>query len=645
MSLLRRTILVGFLSGIAALSVGVPLAAAAAAAQSAPAPQVRKRILVLHDENKDDLPGLARTDRSLRDAFRAELGSTVEIHSESMGLSRFPRPGYDSLVAHFLRTKYANLPIDLIVAVMEPPLDFLLRHAATMFPGVPMVFASIDASMLEGKTLPANVTGVLVKRTYSPTLEVVLRLQPETRNIFVVGGASAFDRFLQTFVRRDLRPFEDRVQINYLFGMSMDALLTRLSSLPAHSVILYISMLADGAGRRFVPAEALTSIAATGSAPVYVFLDQYVGLGAVGGNVYSFVTHGAHVAALGLQILRGASPASLPIRELGSQVNLFDARELKRWNLDEARLPPGSVILNQDPSVWARYRWFILVAIAVLATQGALIAGLLLARARQQRAEAEARRHRDDLAHVLRVTSLSELTSSLAHEIAQPLTAIVTNARAATRLLEGGRPSDVKEVADALADITADARHASLVIDRVRTLFRREHTEHVAVDVKTLIEEAVRLLHAAMLIGRIDIRLESADAVPAVSGDAVQLEQVLLNVLMNAADAIAASRNGARVITIRARQHRPRHVTIEVTDTGIGVAEAELEHIFDHFVTTKLKGLGMGLAISRSIVTAHGGSIWATANTGGGLTVHIELPTSSEARSGEETRRKAELPE
>ena len=192
--------------------------------------------------------------------------------------------------------------------------------------------------------------------------------------------------------------------------------------------------------------KPLSSIAAAANAPVYVFVDQYVGLGAVGGNVYSLETHGAHVAALGLQILRGASPASLPIRELGAQVDLFDARQLRRWNLDEARLPPGSVVRYQDPSVWALYRWYIIAAIAVLVTQGALIGGLLLARARQRRAEAEARRQRDDLAHVLRVTTLGELTTSLAHEISQPLTAILLNAQAARRFLESGRPADAKDV-------------------------------------------------------------------------------------------------------------------------------------------------------------------------------------------------------
>jgi signal transduction histidine kinase len=630
--LLGNTILVGFLAVIA-LSAGMLPVRAAAPASSGPTVSAPKRVLVLYDENKDDFPGLAQIDRSLRESLRAELGRAVEIHVESLGLSRFERPGYDTSVADFYRRKYAASTPDLVVAVMEPSLDFLLRHAQTLFPGVPVVFAGVESSRLEGKALPASVTGILVKRAFAPTLDVALRLQPETRNVFVVGGASTFDRSLETLVRRDLQPFESRVGITYLYGLSMEEWQKRLSSLPAHSVVLYVTVFADGAGRRFVPHEALASISAAANAPVYAFLDQFIGLGPVGGNVYSVEKYGAQIAELGLEILRGASPTSLPIRDLSAQVDLFDARQLKRWNLDEARLPPGSVVRYQQPSAWSQYRWYIIGVFAVLLMQGALISGLLLARARQQRAEAEARRQRDDLAHVLRVTALGELTSSLAHEISQPLSAILSNAQAASRFLESGQPADVEEVGGALTDIETEARRAALVIDRLRTLFRKEHLDPVQVDVSTLIDDVVRLLRAAMLIGRIEIRRVAMEAVPAVRGDRVQLEQVLLNVLMNASEGIGARNHGPRVITIFTRQPQAGRVIIEVADTGIGVKAAELESIFGHFVTTKQSGLGMGLAISRSIINAHGGRIWATGNSDGGLTVHIELPCTSEALS------------
>jgi signal transduction histidine kinase len=308
-----------------------------------------------------------------------------------------------------------------------------------------------------------------------------------------------------------------------------------------------------------------------------------------------------------------------------AQVDMFDARQLKRWKLDEARLPPGSVVRFREPSAWELYRGYIVAAIVVLVTQAALIGGLLVARTRQRRAEAEMLRQRDDLAHVLRVTTLSELTSELAHEISQPLTSILLNAKAAIRFLAGGRPGDAKEIEGALTDIVAGAGHASSVLERLRALFRKERVEKGPVDVRTLVDHVMRLLHGAMLVERIDIRLVFGENLSPVFGDPVQLEQVLLNVVRNACDAIGARRDGPRVITIQASKVRSDQVVIEVADTGIGVKTQDLEHIFEHFVSTKPNGLGMGLAISRSIINAHGGLIWASANPDGGLTVHIEL--------------------
>ncbi len=593
-------------------------------ALSEAAAQDRKKVLLLYDEDKD-FPGLAVLNRSLRASLESELGNAVEFYSESLNLSQFEAPGYDALLADYYRRKYTGKPLDLIVAVMEPSLNFLVRHREALFPGVPIVFCGIDTATFEGRTLGNNVTGVLMRREFAPTLEIALRLQPRTRNVFVVGGSSTFDRYLQSLVRRDLQPFADRVSITYLFGLPVDALLKAVSSLPPDSVILYVTVFTDGAGLGFVPHEVVSSVATAANAPVYVFVDQFVGRGAVGGNVYSLETHGSQAAELGLRILRGATPVSLPIRELGAQTNMFDARQLRRWGLDEARLPQGSVIHHRTASVWELYRWYIVGVIGVVVTQSALIAGLLLARARRQRAEAEIRRQREELAHVLRVTTLGELTSSLAHEISQPLGAIMTNAQAANRLL-GRRPSEIKEVGEALTDIAADAKRASQIIRRLRTLVRKEHVDPVAVDVNVLIQNVVDLLRADMLARLINVRLVLGEAIPPVLGDPVQLEQVILNVVVNACEATGATEKGQRAITIETSQPEPGRLAVEVRDTGVGVKETEHERIFEHFVTTKPKGLGMGLAISRSIVAAHGGRIWATTNADRGLTMHIELP-------------------
>ncbi len=625
MSLLGKTILVGFFTAIGALSVGLLPMRAAAAASSEVEAQVRKRILVLYDEDKDELPGLARMDRTLRDSFRAELGKAVEIHSESLDLSGFERPGYDLVVADFYRRKYAGSMPDLIVAVLEPSLDFLLRHEEALFPGVPIVFFGVDAATIAGKVLPANVTGVLVKRTFSSTLDVALRLLPETRNVFVVGGTSTFDRYLQTFVRRDLQPFEGRVDINYLFGLSMEEWLKRLSSLPAQSVILYVTVFSDGTGRGFIPHQAVSEIAAAANAPAYVFVDQYVGLGPVGGNVYSFDTHGVHAAELGMKILRGASPASLPIRELGAQVNLFDSRQLRRWNLDEARLPPDSVVLFKPPSLWAQYRWYVVGALVLILLQTATIVGLIVQRSHRQRAELEALQQRTELAHVGRVSLMGELAASLAHELGQPLTAIYANAYAALRSLEQGQ-ADPKELRNVVEDLIKDQTRAAEVIRHMRRLSRKEEDlQFVPVDLGEIIGEVETLVRTEATLANAEIVLEIEQGLSPVSGDRVQLQQVVLNLLLNALDAVKEMPKSRRTVVLRV-EHVPDMNRVAVRDRGLGLATDDPERVFEPFYTTKREGLGMGLSICRSIIRAHGGNLWAQNDAEGGATFYFTVP-------------------
>ena len=248
----------------------------------------------------------------------------------------------------------------------------------------------------------------------------------------------------------------------------------------------------------------------------------------------------------------------------------------------------------------------------------------------RKRAEEEVQRQREELAHALRVMTLGELTASFAHEINQPLAAIVTNAQATRRLLDAERAKP--QITDALTDIAEDAKRASQIIGRLRTLFRKEHAERAAVDINTLIADVVSLLRADMQRRTISVTFALAETVPPVLGDSVQLQQVMLNLVVNACEAIAAIEDGPREILIETSQAEPGRLTIAVRDSGIGVNETELERIFEHFVTSKQQGLGMGLAISRSIVEAHGGRIWATVNHDRGLTLHVELPAHGSAQ-------------
>ena len=599
------------------------------------AAEARSNILLVFDEDKD-FPGLSIINRGLRESFREGLQGDVEFFSESLNLSQFKDARYDDTLREHFRRKYAGKRIDLIVAVLEPSLDFLLRHGAALFPGVPIVVCGADSSDIAGLRLPPNVGGVLVKRDFAPTLDRALRLQPDTREVFVVGGASRFDRRVQEIARRDLQAFAGRVGITYLVDLPMEELLARLSSLPPHSVVYYLTLLADGGGRAFVPHEALARISGAASAPVYVAVDQYLGFGAVGGHVYSFDAHARRTAEMGIRVLRGEA---LQMVELATYEDRFDARQLERWHLDENRLPAGSTILFRSSSLWELYRWQIVTGVILILLQSALITGLMVASSRRRaaeraareseeqrrRAEHDAQKQRDELAHALRMTTLGELTASFAHELRQPLTAIVANAQAARQFLGGGEAAS-GEVRDALDDIASAGHRASDTIDRLRNLFRKEHTELAPLDVNELITDVLRLL-GYMIRGRnIRMRFTSLEALPPVLGDSIQLRQVLTNLLINAVDAITAAEREPREIAIETGSRGTGRVAITVCDTGVGAAERDLERMFEHFVTSKPQGLGMGLTISRSIVEAHGGRIWATRNETHGLTVHVELP-------------------
>jgi signal transduction histidine kinase len=251
-----------------------------------------------------------------------------------------------------------------------------------------------------------------------------------------------------------------------------------------------------------------------------------------------------------------------------------------------------------------------------------------LARQRIEQAMEETRRHREELAHVQRVATLGELAGGLAHEINQPLAAIVLNARAADRLLAAGadpRADDRAELRGTLGDIVEDSKRAAQIIHGLRTLFRKDHVERQPLSLNGLIEQVVTLLQADFRRKDVRVQLELDRTLPPVRGDAAPLQQVVLNLLVNAGEAIGALEGGRREVTIMTTRRAGDLVELTVSDTGIGVKDEELERIFDRFVSAKPEGLGMGLAISRSIVTGHGGRIWATRNLDQGITLHVEL--------------------
>jgi two-component system, LuxR family, sensor kinase FixL len=252
----------------------------------------------------------------------------------------------------------------------------------------------------------------------------------------------------------------------------------------------------------------------------------------------------------------------------------------------------------------------------------------------RKRAEQEIERQRNELAHVTRVSALGQLASSLAHELNQPLGAILRNAEAAELFLQDPSP-DFDELRAIFADIRKDDQRAGEVIDRMRALIKnREGAKRRRLDLRLLAGDTVALVRPDAEMRRVELKVETGPAVPLVYGDQVQLQQVLLNLLLNAMDALDDNPPAKRFVTVRA-QPAGAMVEVTVSDTGHGIPADKLPHVFEPFFSSKPDGLGMGLAISRDIVWAHGGRLWAENNPDGGATFHFTVPVNS---AGQEAR-------
>jgi len=266
----------------------------------------------------------------------------------------------------------------------------------------------------------------------------------------------------------------------------------------------------------------------------------------------------------------------------------------------------------------------------VISESGDLVefVGTVIDATERKGAEEALREAQTELAHVTRVMTMGELAASIAHEINQPLAAVITNGSACLRWLAGATPN-LDEAREAVERIIRDGNRASDVIGRIRALVKRSGTEQVRLDINEVIQEVVGLIQTEIQKNGVVLRMELAGDLPRVLGDRVQLQQVILNLLMNGIEAMSTVTDRSRDLLLRSRQYESDKVLIAVQDSGIGLQPESLDHLFEAFFTTKLKGMGMGLAISRSIIEAHGGRLWAVPNDGPGVTFEFALPVEN----------------
>jgi two-component system, LuxR family, sensor kinase FixL len=835
-----------------------------------------KRVLLVHSFGSAAPPFTVEST-----AFESELvgkmGGRVDLDEVSLDMARYPDRDMQEAIVDYLQKRQAKWQPDLVVPIGSPAAIFVATYRDRLFPETPILYASADRRLLPPGALDKNAAYVGQIYEIHGFLEDMLQIAPATKNIVVIVGATPLERLWQGVFQKAAEPFAARINFTYFSDLSFKQMQERVSMLPPDSYIFFLLLLRDAGGVTINGDEALQRLHAVARAPINGIFDHQLGLGIVGGRLYQSERVGKAAAQIAIRILSGEPASSFPPTMIERLPPRYDWRELQRWKIDEKLLPPGSTVLFRVPTVWDRYRAWIIAGLSIFILQAMLISGLLVNLIRLRRAEfsleesekrfqtmadaapvliwvsgedklctyfnkawleftgrsmeqelgkgwkeglhpddltkisqtygpavdarepfvmqyrlknhdggyrwitdqgvprygpggnfrgyvgacvditdllkkeatlrqfeervalaaeaaqhgvweldtitnelwvsdkvrtllaldGEAPTHEDFQAHVhpddraardaaikkaiaikgdyeleyrvplrdrairwigerarcladekreltrllgvsvditkrkqaeeeahrqrgqinllSRVSLLGEMTTSLAHELYQPLSAIITNANAGMRSIDKGKedPGTLREI---LVDVEADGRRAHDIIRNVRNTIKKSHPTLRRINLNELVTKVAHIVRPDAVAYSCEVETSLAKDLPLIEGDPVQIQQILVNLVSNALDAMRQTPADRRKVEISTAGNGDNEVRLSVRDHGTGIRAEVHERLFDRFFTTKEQGLGMGLAIVRSIVESHGGDIQAENVADGGARFYFTLP-------------------
>jgi len=585
--------------------------------------EVRPRSILVLDQSELRGPFYYQLFSGLSEVVSKETRSPTTLYVENLDLSRFSGAAYEQSLQRYLKEKYRDRPIGVVVTMGAATLELVLRWRGELWPGTPVVFALVDElDFARLKPLP-DVTGTIVKLRLADSIAVARAVIPELKTIVLIGDQ--WDR--QVVFRNwkhELPVAAAGLNVVEIVGQTMREIRSRVAELPEDSVILYSAVHSDGEGTFYPPATALGLIAEKASRPIIVAAETFLSPGGLGGYVLVPNLIGADAARQALRILDGEQASSIPAAMTSAVRPFFNWGQMQRWKVSPSDLPAGSEIRFREPTFWERYRWQSIAIGTVMLAQAVLMAVLLHERRKRHDAEVESLHRMSELAHVNRQATAGELSSSIAHEVKQPLGSILTNTETAELILNSPSP-DFAELKEILEDIRRDDLRANEVIRRMHSFLKRTPFETMEVDLNDLAREAFGFLSIQASARNVTLYLRESPETLRIRGDPIQLQQVIINLVVNSLDAMANIPYGRTVIG-RTERNGGASAEISISDSGPGIPQEKLNHIFDPFFTTKEQGMGMGLSIARTIIQAHRGRIWAENQAEGGAVFRLSLP-------------------
>ena len=494
-----------------------------------------RRVLLLYPYN-NLFPVSVTVGEAVRKRLVERSPSSLELYTDFLDLGRFSGQEHENLTARYLIQKYQDRRPDVVVTLGPQSLRFVVNNQFDLGFDVPIIFCCTSRSRLAVMNSQRNVTGIISEFDLTKTMELAQRLQPDAQHIVVIAGAAEFDQQWIRIARQQLAAYEQKYETKYLVGLPVDELLEYVKRLSRDTIVILLTMFADRAGQPLITPDIVPAITTAATAPVYGPYQTYLGHGVLGGHMDSLETIGVEVADLALDIL--ASDKPLPPRTTSGAAHRVDWRELKRWQISENQLPPGTEVRFRQFTLWEQYRWQIIAIIAIGLAQAAALAWLYMERRRRQIAQAEVRQRLSEVIHLNRTAVAGALSASIAHELNQPLAAIQSYAEAAMLYLEAN-PPNVARAQQILASILQDDRRASDIISHLRGLLRKKDAlELQEFDLNEVVRDTLQIVHSEALKRGMALEANHSTGSLPVRGDRIHLQQVILNLAINGLDAM-----------------------------------------------------------------------------------------------------------
>ncbi len=587
------------------ISLTVLLSPAVARAQEV---QRQKKVLVIYSTGRE--AAVSQTGERELPRILGQGLESLDYNSEYLDAGRFSDSDYQVGFRDFLRLKYEGQEFDVVIAVHDVAIAFVEQYRPALFPTTPIVF--LARRPLPGRM--SNSTGVLAEVELDQTIRLAMTLQPDLEQVFVVSGAASRDRAIEELARDQLRQFEGLLTFTYLAGLPTDELERRLSNLPERSIVYYLLVYRDGSGEIFQPVDYLSRIAPFTNRPIYSWVDTTIGHGVVGGSLQTQDSELRATARLALRVLNGEPAGRIPMSAIHMKSDIIDWRELRRWGINEANVPDGTVVRFREGSVWQRYRAYILGAGVLFAAQTALIMGLLAQAARRRRAEEQVNRKQaelrssyeriSDLGGRLLVSQEAE-RSRIARELHDDFSQQMAVLAADLKVLTGMGPEWNKDAEKLAHDALERARG---IARSVRDLSHRLHPASLRL---VGLVAALEGLRKELSNGEVSLTFTHRHVVADLPDDlALGLFRVVQEGLQN-----AIKHSGARNVNVDVVGTDDR-LTLTIADDGKG------------FDVESACGQGLGLMSMRERMELIGGTLAIISTPGVGTRLEATAPVT-----------------